>query len=508
MIEKIIKKDINEELEKILESKNVDEQAKNLLQGILYKVEVSYKDYKKVKVKQETEEKYVEKILRDVQRKCDKIKVVKLSQKLADEEIQQELEKNKFYVGEQEIVCYPIEEKILYAIEKKANNKKILNNKYGEATIAISNLINEGKNLDRIEVLRDFNGWSWTTIKTEIENIEANLIYQTLQILLGEEFLENWCQDNDGIVDYLEILTEEISKKYGNETANKMKNLLIKIAIANTLEHDEEYANIMSQKLQEMEEEINEFENTEEKIEKITNHKKQAAKELKDLEKILRQDARLKAEYEKRNEEAPIDRKIFNIRVFKQQLNNKKQKLLNEIEEANYLLNPTNYLEEKSKIIEQRKLLKSAKLDNEQMEKLLIEFEQIFLQCLSVMIKETTEQEEILKLIYKLRYFCVLPFNSEKSIKDIEQLETSIMKVEKQLVQKAISKKVIADVPLEVMRNVFETRIIVLEELYYKVTTKFEKNYVQIFDENVSEEKFEITPTEKIKINKKIKIFI
>ena len=252
MIEKIIKKDINEELEKILESKNVDEQAKNLLQGILYKVEVSYKDYKKVKVKQETEEKYVEKILRDVQRKCDKIKVVKLSQKLADEEIQQELEKNKFYVGEQEIVCYPIEEKILYAIEKKANNKKILNNKYGEATIAISNLINEGKNLDRIEVLRDFNGWSWTTIKTEIENIEANLIYQTLQILLGEEFLENWCQDNDGIVDYLEILTEEISKKYGNETANKMKNLLIKIAIANTLEHDEEYANIMSQKLQEM----------------------------------------------------------------------------------------------------------------------------------------------------------------------------------------------------------------------------------------------------------------
>ena len=172
------------------------------------------------------------------------------------------------------------------------------------------------------------------------------------------------------------------------------------------------------------------------------------------------------------------------------------------------MLNPTNYLEEKSKIIEQRKLLKSAKLDNEQMEKLLIEFEQIFLQCLSVMIKETTEQEEILKLIYKLRYFCVLPFNSEKSIKDIEQLETSIMKVEKQLVQKAISKKVIADVPLEVMRNVFETRIIVLEELYYKVTTKFEKNYVQIFDENVSEEKFEITPTEKIKINKKIKIFI
>ena len=40
MFRKIIKKDKNEELERILEEKNVDEQARNLLQGILYKIEV------------------------------------------------------------------------------------------------------------------------------------------------------------------------------------------------------------------------------------------------------------------------------------------------------------------------------------------------------------------------------------------------------------------------------------------------------------------------------------
>ena len=57
MLKKIIKKDRNEELEKILEQKKIDEQARNLLQGILYKVEVSYKDYKKVKAKKQTEEK-------------------------------------------------------------------------------------------------------------------------------------------------------------------------------------------------------------------------------------------------------------------------------------------------------------------------------------------------------------------------------------------------------------------------------------------------------------------
>ena len=77
------------------------------------------------------------------------IKIVKLSQKLADEELQKELKKNKFYVGEQEIISYPIEEKILYAIEKKSNNKKILNNKYGESTIAVSDFINIGKNIQK-----------------------------------------------------------------------------------------------------------------------------------------------------------------------------------------------------------------------------------------------------------------------------------------------------------------------------------------------------------------------
>ena len=39
-----------------LDEKQIDEQARNLLQGILYKIEVSYKDYQKVKAIEQTEE--------------------------------------------------------------------------------------------------------------------------------------------------------------------------------------------------------------------------------------------------------------------------------------------------------------------------------------------------------------------------------------------------------------------------------------------------------------------
>lgn len=503
----LIKKDKNEELEKILAQKKVDEQAKNLLQGILYKVEVSYKDYKKVKAKNQTEEKYVRDIITNIDKRCDKISIVKLTQKVANEEIQKELEKNKFYVGE-EIVSYPIEEKILYAIEKKSRYTKILNNKYEEVTIALSDLINAGKNMDRVEVLRDFNGWSWTTINKEIENIEANLIYQMLQILLGEDFLDNWCEDKDGIIDYLEQFMEEMTSKYGENIAIRQKDLLIKIAMANTARENFKFAQNIMEKIQKTDEEIARYEDTETRIAELTNHKKQLLQELSQIEKVLRQNSRLKEEYERRNEEAPIDKKMFNIKTFKKQLENRKQQLLEQIKQNNYLLNPSNYLEEKSKLLEQKQKLQFAQQSQEQVETWLIEFIENFLKCFEISVKKAKDEEKIVKLIYQFRYFMLLPFNLEKSIKDIEILRDSIVETEKKLVQRAREKKVIVDAPFEIVRHVFETRIIILEDLYYKITSKSGKNYVQIFDENISEEKFEILPTEKTKINKKIKIFI
>ncbi len=507
MLEKIIKKDKNEELERILDEKQVDEQAKNLLQGILYKIEVAYKDYQKVKGIEQTEEQYVDKLILNIKKNCNKIKVVKVSQKLENEELQKELKKKKFYIGKDEIISYPIEEKLLYAIEKKSNNKKILNNKYEEATIAVSDIINIGKNIDRLEVLRDFNGWSWTTVKKEIENIDANIIYQCLQILYGKDFMDNWVQDKDGIIDYSEQMSNE-GKKYGEETIKEIKKILVKIAIANDVKENKEFAEEISAKLEEVQEKAKKYENNRENIEKISEKRKQAMQQLSEIEKILGQKSKLKEEYEKRNKELPFEEKIFNIKTLKKELNDQKSKLFNEINEANYLLNPMNYMEEKIKIEQKQKILEASKLKPKQKEELVIEFIKYFLQCLNIKIEETKEQTEIFKLIYQFRYFVNIPFNLEESIKDVEKLEKNITKTEKILLKKAIESKVIVKIPIEIMKHLCETRIVLLEETYFKITTKEEKNYVQIFDENITEEKFEVKSVGKTKINKKIKIFI
>ena len=507
MLEKIIKKDKNEELEKILEEKKVDEQARNLLQGILYKIEISYKDYKKAKVTDMTEKQYVDGILRNIQRGCNKIDIIKLSQKLEDEKLQQELEKNKFYIKENEIISYPIEEKILYAIEKNTNNKKIVNNKYGIITIPLSNMINTGRCIDKVEVLRDFNGYSWTTIKKEIENIRANLIYQTLRILLGEDFLDGWANDTDGIIDYIQILKEELEKEYGEEVEKIFIERLYKIAIINEIEENEEYREKIDDILKQTNEKLSELQNTKEYIQKITDFKKVATEKIKKIEKILSQESKLKEEYEKRNAGVELKNKIFSIRVLRQQLEDEKRKLLNEIDENNYYLNPMNYVEEKEKVKKEKELLEVIEYTKVQKREALIAFEKTCLKCFEKMV-ERPEQQDIIKLIYKFRYFMLLPFDEQKSIKNVKELNEEINVIKNKLLDIAIQKKVISKIPEEILSHVLETLIIKLEELYYNVTIENEKKYIQIFDENITEEKFEINKIDKIKINKKLKIFL
>lgn len=506
MLKKIIKKDNNEELEKILEEKEVNEQAKNLLQGILYKIEASYGDYKKVKGISKTEDEYVDQLVGKIKKRCNKINVVKISQDFENENIKKELRKSKYYISNNEIICYPIEKKLLYAIEKNSSNNKILNSKYGEATIAVSDFINTGKNIDRVEVLRDFNGWSWTTIKSEIENIQANLIYQILQITFSQQFMDDWCQDNDGIIDYFEIMYEDEWKIYEKETIDKLKELLIQISIINDIKENKEFELYVSKRLEDIKEKLDLYKDNSKYLEKIYMQKKQTMERIKDIELILKQKQRLISEFEKRNREEDISKKIFNISLLKKELNDEKNKLVNEVEEYNYLINPKNYIKEKEVLENEKNRLDVKEITQNQNEELLIKFIKCFLKCFNEKIKIYNEKEKILQLIYQFRYFMCLPFNEEKSVKEVERLEKSIERIEKNLVKKAIETKVIKQIPFEIMKHIFITRITNLEELYYKTTKEKDKYYIQIFDENITEEKFEIEKNEQLKLNKKIKI--
>ena len=67
---RLLKRDYNQELEEIAESKRFEKEAQNLLLSMLYKVEGAYDDYEAVKREVPSKEKFLENILYIVKEYC------------------------------------------------------------------------------------------------------------------------------------------------------------------------------------------------------------------------------------------------------------------------------------------------------------------------------------------------------------------------------------------------------------------------------------------------------
>ena len=121
---------------------------------------------------------------------------------------------------------------------------------------------------------------------------------------------------------------------------------------------------------------------------------------------------------------------------------------------------------------------------------------------LEINIKKAETKQEIEKIIYDFRYYSLLQYDYERKIKNVKELNTDIDKIENKIIESLSSDN---DTNYQILKNIFHVRIIRLEDSYLKITKEKDKYYLQIFDENIFEEKIEIQkPKElEIKLNKK-----
>mgnify|MGYP004569944339 FL=1 len=510
LLEKIVKKDYNNELEEVLEKKQFDENVKSTLLGILYKIEASYKDIETVKKDIQTKEEYVANIIEIIKNNCDSIEIIKMS----DE--QNKIPDKKTYIIDQEnkkIIAYPIERKILYAISKIGKKEKIIKDEYFLINETISELINVGNSINMVEPLRDFNGYSWTTIPQEIESIDHNLIYQNLRILVGHEFLNKWIKNNEFIIDYFYLFKEKLENQYGKKNEEKMIELLSKISILLSIKFNKDKYEEISEIKEKVESELEKIKNKQEFIEKTTQKKIDISNQIKLIDETINDKNLLQEEYFKRNEQLPLEKKIFSMRILSRIMEDEKKDKLNELESLNKILNPQNFVKYKKELEEKDKYLKV--LDSEDKDKLIeelkIKLQKLFLNMLEINIKKAETKQEIEKIIYDFRYYSLLQYDYERKIKNVKELNTDIDKIAKKIIDKAIENKVIEslssdnDTNYQILKNIFHVRIIRLEDSYLKITKEKDKYYLQIFDENIFEEKIEIQkPKElEIKLNKK-----
>ena len=166
--------DYNLILEKVLDSKYFSSNSKSLLLSMIYKIENFYEDYQKVKNIDESKEEFLEKIIDTIKKYCDNIKLVEPDSKNA-----KILKDNNVFAltneSERSILSYPTEIALLYAVSDVLPKyfyipeDFILKNSF-------QNMLVNGYNQNNLEILADFNGWSWDINLNLKNNIMDNLM--------------------------------------------------------------------------------------------------------------------------------------------------------------------------------------------------------------------------------------------------------------------------------------------------------------------------------------------
>jgi len=515
----IIKKDYNNKLEAVLEKKYFDENVKSILLSILYKIETSYKDYKHVKQGVETKEEFIERIINTIKDECDEIKVVKPFSE------ESKIIGNRTFLVEKNkkrIICHNIERKLLYCIAKIGKKEKIIPDSYFIINETISNLINTGNNINTVEPLRDFNGYSWTSIPREIESIEHNLIYQNLVLLVGNDFLNKWIHNKEVLKDYWEIFNNTISKLYDEENAEEFIDKLKKISVLLEIKFDNKSNERYKKLKKEIEDNLKEIEDNIKYIEKITKEKRELTKQIRNIDETLNNKELIQQEYLSRNELLPLEEKIFSIRILKKLMIEEREEKIEKLEKLNELLKPKNFVKYKKQLKEKQEVLRILEIKEIQKEinKIKLELQKIFLKCFEIKIDNCTNKQELSKIIYEFRYYSMLPYNEKNSINDEKRLKENITYLGTKILQKAHKLKLIQklskreDLDYELLKKVFNTRSISLEGIEVKLLKETDGFFVQVFDENSIEEKYKITGIENItnkdfelRYNKKVKIF-
>ena len=518
LLEKIVKKNYNNELEEILDKKLFDENVKNNLLNILYKIEIAYKDYKQVKQNVETKEEFIENLFKDIKENCETIKFVRPNSE------ESKIIGNKTFLVEKKIrkiICYPIERKLLYSIAKISKNEKIIKDKYFLINRTLSNLINVGNNINTVEPLRDFNGYSWTTLPNEIESIEHNLIYQNLRILVGYEFLNKWIRNNEYIIDYMELFENKLEENYGKKNKEELIDSLKKISVLLDIKFNPKMKGKLLQTKEKIEKEIECLKDNKEFVNNVTQQKIELTKQIKKIDETINNKKLLQKEYIAINENTPSKEKVFSIKMLMKILEEEREEKIKKIEKLNELIKPKNFVTHKKTLKEKRDILSIAETDNVQLEiiKLMIKIQKIFLKCYKNIIEKAKTKHDLLKIIYEFRYYNLLPFNTEKMIFELKNIEKDVEEIKKEITQKAQKLKLIDQISKDdeinyyIIKNIFNLRTIVLEDLYIKITNEKNKYFLQIFDEDAYEEKIELENIKEpeiknleIKINKKIKL--
>ena len=495
-------KDYNEELEEVLDKKEFKEEVQNLILSMFYKIENSYKDYHQVKKEMPEKDEFIQNLISSIEKYCNNIELIKPRGK--KNEIEYKINKKKG-----EIKCFPNEVTLLYCVTKLINYD-IKSADFKE--IAITEMLEIGKSLNYQEVIRDFNGWSWTDSILSTKELQYNLLYQNLILLIGDEKIEKLYECEDKLSELKKVL----EKNYKSDLVEKFLEDIAEISVLLKTNKDKRYKNKLINYFEPYVKELEQLSDKEQLIEYITKQKKKNINEIKKIDKLINNISELKNDFEERNKNLPKNKKIFSISSLEEIYVKQRADLLEQMKEYNKLVEPREYIKKKEELDKKTRFYRNLKI-NEEKENIIdikiIELQEVFLKLFEKNINKCQEKKEIICLIYTFRYYWILNYKKDCKIKDSTKLKKILQQIFNKLVHKAEHLKAIETISdntscnIKIFEKILEGKIITLESIILQIANKGGKFNIKYFDGNTLEDEIELK-SEKLNIKKKkIKMF-
>lgn len=503
----------NSKLEAVLYKKRLAGDVKNLLLSMLYNIGNSYNDYAGIKVNVEEKNKFIQNIINIID-SCNKIELVRPSSEEGQEFIKQGItsKANTYF---KDIKAFPSEKAMLYALFKVSEKKMYLDEKHNLIRVSLPEMLNEGRDINNIEIIRDFNSWSWNTISSEISNIDCNLIYQNLQILLGFDFLEEW-MNQENQPELLNKLEAELKRRYDDETVSQLLDLIYRLSVIVCIKRNKNERDRLTEEKEWDEKELERLKDKVGLVEELTKTKKLKAREIKKLDKIINSGELLQKEFDKRNKKLSEYKKIFSTENLKGTLKKERKKALNEINEANKLLDAKFYVKRKKELEESVKMLKEINKVKYK-EKYKIDIQKLFIKCLDERVDKIelpSDKKEGIELFRTLRYYNFILFDDNRFIKDMDELKDELQKIKWKMVSKLYEIKALNPITKDtatdigIVKPIFDTRIMDLGNTNVYAEQKGDEIIVEVYDGNILELEFAIENLNGVNFKKrKIKLF-
>lgn len=494
--------DYNNELEKVLEKKNFSYDVRNLLLSTLYKIETSYSDYTKTKVNVVSKEIYISEIINYIYFFCKKIEIMV-------PKTQDEININPPIVDKRNksIKVFPNEKKALEAIIDLSKPKVFIDEKYGISQKPLEDFFDKTYIINELEVIRDFDGWTWQRNQNEIGDLYYNLLYQNLIMLIGINNTREAARNDIEKKDYVEIIKKILVNSYGKEIGEKVYYYFLLIITQiyskkNNINYVDYYEKLLTEKEKTVDKE--------KYFKLLSTKKKQKILKIKKITEILENKFLLQQEYLK---ESHKNTQIFSIKNFKDKLEKNKEKYIEEVNKIDKLLDSKVYEDKQKKLDLEIKFL--LDINNTKIEKNILILQKCFIDCLGKKLEIASTKKDIINLFGETRYYSYLEVSKKIKIKDIKALNIPLENYINKLIIKALELKAINNLTvninfnIDVFKKIIKSKIIDFENIDFMICNDFDGYVLRILDDESIEyeRKIDISEFEGIKINKRIKLF-